>query len=244
MAIKLTSTREAAKLRGLKMTVYGPAGSGKTTLCATTGAPTVILSAEAGLLSLRHTDIPVIECKNIDDVIEAYSFVSSSKEAAHFEWVCLDSISEIAELVLASEKKLTKDPRQAYGVLQEKMYELIRAFRDLPGKNVYFSAKMATDKIDIIETRTSGAITSNVVVGTRQVFAPSLPGTKLGQALPYFTDLIFALRVEPDAEGVPSRWLQTQPDDQYVCKDRSGCLDAFEVPDLAAIAAKVHHSAS
>ena len=63
MAVKLTSTKQAAALHGLKLTVYGPAGSGKTTLCATTGAPTVILSAEAGLLSLRHTDIPVIEVK-------------------------------------------------------------------------------------------------------------------------------------------------------------------------------------
>lgn len=240
MAIKLISTKEASKLHGLKVTVYGPAGAGKTTLCATTGAPTVILSAEAGLLSLRHVDIPVIQCRNIDDVIEAYNFLASSKEAEQFEWVALDSLSEIAELVLASEKKLTKDPRQAYGVFQERMYELIRAFRDLPEKNVYFSAKMETQKIDILETRTNGAITSNVVVGTKQVFAPSLPGTKLGQALPYFTDLIFALRVEKDADGNPSRWLQTQPDEQYIAKDRSGCLAPFELPDLAAIAAKVH----
>lgn len=240
MAIKLVSTREASRINGLKITVYGPAGAGKTRLCATTGAPTVIISAEAGLLSLREYDIPVIEVKNIEDVLDAYQFLLSSHEGKQFSYVCIDSLSEVAEVVLASEKKLTKDPRQAYGILQERMYELIRAFRDLPEKNVYFSAKMETQKIDIMETRTNGAITSNVVVGTKQVFAPSLPGTKLGQALPYFTDLIFALRVEKDADGNPSRWLQTQPDEQYIAKDRSGCLAPFELPDLAAIAAKVH----
>ena len=189
---------------------------------------------------MREYDIPVIEVKNIEDVLDAYQFLLSSHEGKQFSYVCIDSLSEVAEVVLASEKKLTKDPRQAYGILQERMYELIRAFRDLPEKNVYFSAKMETQKIDIMETRTNGAITSNVVVGTKQVFAPSLPGTKLGQALPYFTDLIFALRVEKDADGNPSRWLQTQPDEQYIAKDRSGCLAPFELPDLAAIAAKVH----
>ena len=46
---------------GLKIGVAGLVGAGKTSFCATTGAPTVIISAEAGLLSLRDVDIPVIE---------------------------------------------------------------------------------------------------------------------------------------------------------------------------------------
>lgn len=227
MAVKLTSAREAAALQGLKLTVYGNAGSGKTTLCATTGAPTVILSAEAGLLSLRHTDIPVIEVKTMQDVQDAYQFLLSSPEGQQFEWVCLDSISEIAEVVLNAEKKATRDPRQAYGALQETMGEMIRAFRDLPGRNVYFSAKM-----ERIKDEATGGL----------LFGPSLPGQKLGQSLPYFTDLVFPLRVINDEEGNSVRWLQTQPDHQHIAKDRSGALDAFEAPDLAAIAAKVRQS--
>ena len=238
MAIQLKSTKDAV-LNGLKLTVYGLAGSGKTSLAATTDGPTIILSAEAGLLSLRGHDIPVIEVKTIEDVGEAYQFLTQSVEGQKFEWVCLDSLSEIAEVVLSSEKRNTKDPRQAYGALQDRMYELIRAFRDLPGRNVYFTAKMGAEKVDIVETRTTGAVTTNAVVGTRMTYGPSLPGTKLGQALPYFTDLIFAMRVEKDAEGNPARWLQTQSDDNYVAKDRSGVLDPFEIPDLAAISAKI-----
>jgi hypothetical protein len=53
--------------------------------------------------------------------------------------------------------------------------------------------------------------------------------------------VIRSMRVEPDADGTPSRWLQTQPDDSFVAKDRSGALDPFEKPDLAAIAAKVRN---
>lgn len=242
MAVKLTTTRAAAQLNGIKVLVYGPAGSGKTTLCATTGAPTVILSAEGGLLSLRHTDIPVIEVKSVDDVADAYKFLATSAEGQQFEWVCLDSLSEIGEVCLAAEKKLSRDPRQAYGALQERMYALIRDFRDLPGRNVYFSAKMAAEKTDIVETRTTGALTTQVAVGSKVVYAPSMPGVKLGQSLPYFTDFVLALRVEKDEDGNPSRWLQTQPDDSYAAKDRSGALDAFELPDLAAIAAKVRNA--
>lgn len=225
MAVRLTSTRDAARLNGVKVCVYGMAGSGKTRLCASTNARPIIISAEAGLLSLRDTDIPVIEVTTIADVHDAYRMVAESAECKDFDWICVDSISEIAEVVLSAEKKNTKDPRQAYGALQEVMYDLVRAFRDLP-RNVYVSAKAEKLKDD-----QSGAV----------LYGPSLPGQKLGQALPYFFDEVFALRVEKDAEGVMQRWLQTQPDHQWGAKDRSGALEVWETPDLSAIAAKITH---
>ena len=224
MAIKLTTTRAAAQVNGIKVLVHGPAGSGKTTLCATTGAPTVIISAEAGLLSLRNHDIAVIEVQSIEDVQEAYRFITEDPSAAGFEWVCLDSISEIAEVCLSAEKLATKDPRQAYGALQDKMGAIIRAFRDLPGKNVYFSCKQ--------ERQTEQATGA-------QLYFPSLPGQKLGQGVGYFFDEVFALRVERDAEGAVTRWLQTGRDLNHEAKDRSGALDLFEPPNLAHIATKI-----
>jgi phage nucleotide-binding protein len=224
MAIKLTTTSQAAVDNGIKVLVHGPAGAGKTSLCATTGEPTVIISAEAGLLSLRGHDIPVIEVKSLADVHEAYGFITQSSEAKPFRWVCLDSISEIAEVCLAHEKSKTKDPRAAYGALQDEMGALIRAFRDLPGKNVYFSSKQERK-----EDQTSGA----------QLYYPSLPGAKLGQGIGYFFDEVFALRVEKDAEGNMQRWLQTQPDHQWAAKDRSGVLEVWEAPALSAIAGKI-----
>lgn len=227
MAIRLTSTAQAAADNGLKVLVHGPAGAGKTRLCATTGEPTVIISAEAGLLSLRQHDIPVIEVASIEDVSEAYEFLTQSDEAKGFRWVCLDSISEIAEVCLAAEKAATRDPRQAYGALQERMTALIRAFRDLPGRNVYMSCKQQ-------------AVTDSAGLTTYQ---PSLPGAKLGQGVSYFFDEVFALRVEKDADGNPTRWLQTQRDYTHEAKDRSGALDLFEPCDLAAIAAKVRSAA-
>lgn len=224
MAITLTSTKDSAALTGLKFLVHGPAGVGKTTLCSTTGESTVIISAESGLLSLRGHDIPVIEIKTLEQLYEAYDFVVNTEQGRSFKWICLDSISEIAEVVLNYEKKAAKDPRQAYGALAEKMTDLIRAFRDLPGRNVYFSCKQERAKDE-----QSGAM----------LYYPAMPGNMLKQGVGYFFDFVFALRVEKDADGNPTRWLQTSRDYNYEAKDRSGSLEMFESPDLAAIAAKV-----
>ena len=224
MAITLSSTKQTAQLSGLKFLVHGPAGAGKTSLCGTTGEPTVIISAESGLLSLRHLDISVIEVKTLDQLYEAYAFVTETAEGQAFKWICLDSISEIAEVVLNHEKKVAKDPRQAYGALAEKMTDLIRAFRDLPGRNVYFSCKQERAKDE-----QTGAM----------LYYPAMPGNMLKQGVGYFFDFVFAMRVEKDADGNPTRWLQTNRDYNYEAKDRSGSLEMFESPDLSAIAAKV-----
>jgi phage nucleotide-binding protein len=202
MAIQLKSTRNVAA-SGIKCLVYGQAGAGKTTLIKTMPAP-LILSAEGGLLSLSDMDIPYLEVGSMDALREAYRFVTESDEAKGFESVCLDSLSEIAEVVLNAEKKTAKDPRQAYGALQDVMAEMIRAFRDIPERHVYFSAKMEKMQDE----------------NGRVLYSPSMPGNKLPQALPYFFDLVFALRAERDSEGVVQRALMTETDGLWQAKGR------------------------
>ena len=221
MAINLKSTKGVAVDGGVKVLVYGGAGAGKTTLIGTLPEP-IIISAEAGLLSLADLDIPYIEVKDMASLREAYSFVSS-EESAGFRSVAIDSISEIAEVVLNAEKKQTKDPRQAYGALQEQMTDLIRAFRDLTGKNVYMSAKMEK------QTDESGRI----------LYGPSMPGNKLAQMLPYFFDEVLALRVEKDDEGKSQRALMCDSDGLWSAKDRSGKLEAYESADLGLLINKI-----
>jgi len=221
--VKLISTKDAA-LNGVKLLVYGPSGAGKTRLCSTTGEPTIILSAEAGLLSLRDYDIPAVQIQSIDDIYEAYDYLVNSEEGKAFRWICLDSISEIGEVVLSAGKKSAKDPRAAYGDLQEKMGDLLRACRDLPGRNVYFSAKL-----DRVKDETTGTL----------LFGPSMPGQKLGPSIPYFFDEVFVYRMERAVDGSLSRALQTFGDIQYNAKDRSGALAPWEEPDLGKIAAKI-----
>ncbi len=134
MAIRLQTTRDIA-VQGVKLLVYGAAGAGKTSLVRTLPKP-IVLSAEGGLLSLADEDIPFIEISSVSDLQDAYSWLTG-EEGSEYQSICLDSISEIAEVVLNYEKKHAKDPRQAYGAMQEQITDLIRAFRDIQGKHVY-----------------------------------------------------------------------------------------------------------
>jgi phage nucleotide-binding protein len=221
MAIQLKRTKEATA-QAVKLLVYGQAGAGKTSLIPTLPAP-VILSAEGGLLSIADTNLPFVEITSIGELQEAYKWLTSSAEANEFESVALDSISEIAEVVLNAEKKATKDPRQAYGAMQEQMADIIRGFRDLPGKHVYMSAKLEKTQDEM----------------GRVLYAPSMPGNKTGQSLPYFFDEVLALRVEKDAEGNTRRALMTDGDGLWLAKDRSGKLDVWEDADLGDIIRKI-----
>jgi phage nucleotide-binding protein len=220
MAISIKRTRDLTK-NGVKLLVYGAAGSGKTSLITTLPKP-LVLSAEAGLLSIQDADLPFIEITTIDDLRQAYVYVTG-EAGAEYESVALDSISEIAEVVLNAEKKIAKDPRQAYGAMQEQVSDLIRAFRDLPGKHVYMSAKLEKSQDEM----------------GRMLYAPSMPGNKVGQSLPYFFDEVLALRVERDAEGNTQRALMCDTDGLWAAKDRSGKLAPWEAPDLGAVIEKI-----
>ena len=211
---------------------------GKTVLTATLPNP-VLLMAEAGSLSLRSDNIarifgpnvqgitynmPMILITTVDDLTDAYNWLTQANEARQFQTVALDSLSEIAEVVLANAKRQVKDPRQAYGELIDKMEMSIRAYRDLPNRNVLMTAKMEPAKDEF-----TGIVK----------YSPSMPGSKLGPRLPYFFDEVFRLGVNKTPQGVPYRFLQTQPDLQYEAKDRSGALSPVEAPHMGYIMSKI-----
>lgn len=218
--LKIGSTKTAT-MHGLKCLIYGMAGVGKTRLAATTGGSTIILSAEAGLLSLREYDIPVATIASMDDLREAYQFLVTDTT---YQWVILDSISEIGEVVLEAEKAKVKDPRLAYSALSEQVEGLVKAFRDMPGKNVIMIAKA-----EKLKDEATGAV----------LYQPSLPGKQLAQKLPYLFDLVLYQRSERDKEGNVTRFFQTAPDFTATAKDRSGALDTYEPADLKHILSKI-----
>jgi phage nucleotide-binding protein len=221
MAINIKRTSSVHN-DGVRMVVYGASGSGKTSLIPTMPNPLVI-SAESGLLSIKDADIPYIEVTDYQTLKEAYQFCSESAGAKDFDSIAIDSISEIAEVVLAHEKRANKDGRAAYGEMQVQVLEIMRAFRDLRGKHVYFSAKCEKQQDE----------------QGRVLYSPSMPGNKLAQQIPYLVDEVFALRVEKDAEGNTQRALMCHSDGLWQAKDRSGKLEPWEAPDLGAIIAKI-----
>lgn len=219
--MKIRNTKDYAA-QGVNLLVYGAAGAGKTTLCATLPEP-IVLSAEGGLLSISDANLPYIEITSMTDLMDAYQWLSNSSEAKAYQSVALDSISEVAEVVLNNEKKTSKDVRQAYGAMQEQMTDIIRAFRDLPGRHVYMSAKLEKTQDEM----------------GRVLYAPSMPGNKTGQALPYLFDEVLALRVEKSQDGQTVRTLMCDSDGLWLAKDRSGKLDQWCEPDLGAIIRKI-----
>lgn len=228
MSVNFTTTSQAA-LHGLKILVYGESGAGKTTLCGTLDEKTTLfISAENGLLCLRGKNFLVATVENYADVVAVYNAVLSDAQFAAYTNIVLDSISDIAEKLLVESKAKMKDPRQAFGDVQEKIIGICRAFRDLPGRNVIITAKAEYIKDEL---------TGSLIVG------PSLPGQKLGPQLPYLFDEVFYLLVQEttDATGKKEhkRWLQTGRDNKYVAKDRSGTLDFWDVADLPALFQKI-----
>ena len=217
MAVNIKSTKNVA-VNGVKLVIYGGSGVGKTSL-AKNVPDSIILSAEQGLLSLQDYDIPYIETNTLADINDAFKFL---KDDTKYETIFLDSVTEIAEAVLTKHKDdpELKDGRQAYMKLAESMGAMIRHFRDLKGKNIVMIAKMKR-----VEDESSGIVT----------FTPWMPGQVLPHGLPYLVDEVFAMQIDRKGE----RFLQTNADRKFPCKDRSGRLEAKEQPDLAAIFKKI-----
>ena len=238
--MQIKSSAHIAQTNGVKCLIYGRAGMGKTSLVATAPAP-LLISAESGLLSLRPQnlermfgvqtpgisyDIPVVEIKTIQDLIEIERLLRTDASYQQFQTICIDSLSEIAEVVLANAKAQVKDKRQAYVELQEQIIMLVKAFRDLPGRNVYITAK---------EERIKDESTGISLAG------PGMPGSKIGPALPYLFDEVFQLgKAKDPATNTEYRYLRTQPDFNSDAKDRSGMLAEIETPHLGYIFSKIN----
>lgn len=217
-----TTDRETAK-HGVKMLVYGAAGTGKTTLCGTAPSP-MIISAEAGLLSLRKKSIPVAVVSTVQDVWDALTWCATNASKQGIRTICLDSISEIVEKCLSAEKQKTKDSRQAYGGMADQAITLVKAFRDLPGFHIIVTAKQTTGK--------------DPVTGVEKA-VPTTPGQQVGPALPYLFDLVLHSYTDRDAQGNTYHALRTRASFNADAKDRSGALDEIEYPDASNLIAKI-----
>lgn len=220
MAIKIGSTKDATS-SGIKCLIFGASGAGKTRLASTLTGNTLILSAEAGLLSLKDFDIPSTTINSLQELKDAYSYLVANPDIIN---IYIDSLSEIAENILEHAKTNVKDGRMAYGEMAEQVVKVVKGFRDLDGRNVIMVAKVERTKDEL-----TGAV----------LYSPSFPGNKLGQNLPYLFDQVLALRIEKDIDGNIVRYLQTQRDEQWDAKDRSGKLDMFEPADLSEIFSKI-----
>lgn len=234
--MKISNTKNISATSALKMVVYGMSGVGKTSLAKTIGEPTLLISAESGLLTLAGADIDVIDIsqddngnvipkeKRIGRLGEVYQFLLSDEAKKKYRWVFIDSLTEISQNLvecLQAEFPDRKDSLVLYGENSKRLRSLVKSFRDLPHYNVIFTALSVIDKDE------SGMrFTTIDLVGN---FASKLPG---------FFDEVFFMSVDKDGK----RFLVTESTDRAVAKDRSGRLDKLEVPDLSVISSKIRQA--
>jgi len=223
---RIKTPNELVEQQGAKLLVYGESGVGKTTLCQTAPGKTLVVSMESGLLSIKDApNLDAIEVKEASEIEQIAELLEN--KTLDYDTVCLDSVTEMAEILLSQEKAKSKDPRRAYGEVIEVMIKTMRRFRDLP-MHVVFIAKQSRERDE-----SSGMFH----------YQPMMVGAKLPTQIPYFFDEVLVLRTFDDenekGKTVTSRWLQTKIGQNYIAKDRSGKLEGFESPDLASVINKL-----
>ena len=135
----------ALKYARCKSIIYGCAGSGKTPVAATAPKP-IMLVCEPGVLSLRNStspaSLPAFCAFTVNALNEFFSWIfSSSKEINNFDTICIDSVSQMCEMILTEELKNNKDGRKAYGELSRKVMEKLNGLYYMPQKHLYLICK-------------------------------------------------------------------------------------------------------
>lgn len=222
----------------LKMLVIGEPGSGKTFLAGTINEPTIIISAEAGLLCLKDKDIDVFDItrdnkgglipkeNRIARLGEAYKFLLSDAALKKYKWVYIDSLSEISQNLmeqLYTEFPERKDTLPMYGENAKRMRSLIKSFRDLPGYNVVFSCLSTVDKDE----------------NGQRYIGVSIVGSMADKIAAFFDEVFYLNALKNSETGKIERQLITEKSEKLVAKDRSGMLDRIEPANLALIANKI-----
>lgn len=196
---KIKSTADLS-LDFAKVVLYGPPGSGKTTMGA--GFPDVlILSAESGLLSVRDKKLDVWTIDAWEDLEEAFGFL---KAGGHkYRSVVIDSLTEMQKKL--NEHIVRKFPgkrrdyedlmsQSDWGYSIDRFRRMCRAFRDLP-MNVVF---IALDQTEITEEET--------------FVKPALSGKTLSDELMGWVDaVIYCPGPQKDEDGNTKYLGQTVP---------------------------------
>lgn len=222
-ASMLQSASSLAKRFGVKSLVYGGPGSGKTPLVKTAPRP-VLCVVEPGMLSMRDADkVPAWDAYSAERIDEFLKWLFESKEANNFDTVCIDSVSQMAEIYLTKELNRNKDGRKAYGELSRTMMDILNKLYYLPNKNIYLIGKQTTSEEGGINKR-----------------KPYFPGQDLNVKVPHLFDEILHIGLNNiPGQPKPIMAIRSQETFDIVARDRSGKLAELEPPDLTYIFNKI-----
>lgn len=216
---QLVAASTLAQRFGVKSLAYGPPGTGKTPIVKTAPRP-VMCVVEPGMLSMRDaTNIPAWEAYTTARVTEFFEWLFKSPEARNFDTVCVDSVSQLAEMKLAEELPKQKDPRRAYGLMSTWVMDIASGLYYLPNKHVYLIAKQGT--FDEAGTNSK---------------RPYFPGQDLNVRVPHLYDEILYI-AEAAVMGLPMPTIAIRTKSTFgiLARDRSGKLAELEPPNLTTL---------
>lgn len=221
--------KDQVKINRLAMIIAGESGTGKTSQCMTLDSDKVaLITMEEGLLCFKkHGYMPriVASVKSSNDLATAY--VELIKGIDGVEYVFIDSLTEMADMVLSELKDDPKyaDPKMTlkmYMTYGEKMTKLIKAFRDMSNYTVIFTCltEIEKDGLDTFD-------------------AFNIPGASVKNMLKSYFDVVLHLKAYKGDDDSEKRVMLTSASYSRISKDRSGTLLPSEEANLGAIMRKI-----
>lgn len=206
--------RDFANNMGCKCIIYGPPGSCKTPLVNTAPRP-ILLACEAGLLSMRNSDVPTIQAFTAARIDEFFEWFLNSNDNRNYDTLAIDSGSHMAEIFLdealtGKSKKGNKVHGQAaYGQMATETLKHLNKIYTMPYKHIYLIAKESNKD------------------GYRK---PYFPGDKINAEIPHLYDFIWHLGIQ-NIPGVGQHLaFRCNQAIDVLARSRTGNLDDFEKP--------------
>lgn len=233
-ASQLRPANELAKRYGIKAVVYGAPGSGKTPLVATAPRP-VMLVTEPGMLSMRHSNVPAWEAYTAPRIVEFMEWVAKSKELSMFDTIAIDSLTNIAEIILADELTRHKHGMKIYGAMSERVMGICGMLYYMPQKHIVMVAKQASVENGKQTLISNGEVTYESLMQKR----PHFPGKDLNIKIPHlFDDVLHLGEANVSGQPKPVKALRTKEIAEVFARDRAGTLNELEPPDLTQLFSK------
>lgn len=210
---QLVPAHTLAIRNGIKLELYGPPGSGKTPLLNTLSEwRPIICAGERNYLAMAGSQIPTFRINKPSDYTDFAKWASTSKEAEQFGVKCLDSVSQMGEDFLTEANERNKDGRAAYGVMSDKVAEVLDQLFD------------ATMNLVLIahESREPGQK------------RPWVPGKELDRRVPHKLSWVARLGYVDFPNG-RHRVIQNKESVEHFARESSDKLQQYEAPDLGVL---------
>jgi phage nucleotide-binding protein len=238
--IGASSPEETAKW--LNSLIYGEPGSGKTYLSGTADdsletSPLLVIDIDGGLMTIRkRRNVKVVTIRAYDDLVRLYgilhSAIDTTTDTLPFKTLSIDNLTELQKLDMKDIMAITpavlegrQDPSvpsmREWGISQDHIRKVVRAFRDLPCHTIF------TCHVDIKPDNQN-----------RNIYGPDLPG-KLRNQITGFVDVVGYLYAT-EHEGEIVRKLQTAKTDTVIAKDRLNSIgDVVINPTIPMMVSKI-----